>query len=200
VILRTAALTLLCCGLSACGAEPGAVSKNVGDIAPASVQAPAAVAASPTRTLGTSSRLSADTSALTGQVTDFQVTVTDTATIVALATDTLFAFDKANLQPGAMANLQRTADQIRSGGSGAISVEGHTDAKGEDAYNLALSQRRAEAVANWLRSQPDLNGRSFTVVGRGESKPVAPNTSADGQDDPEGRARNRRVEVIIPKR
>jgi outer membrane protein OmpA-like peptidoglycan-associated protein len=78
-------------------------------------------------------------------------------------------------------------------------VTGHTDATGEDAYNLDLSRRRAEAVAAWLRARPELGGWTFTVAGKGEAAPVAPNSRPDGSDDPEGRARNRRVEVTIPK-
>jgi outer membrane protein OmpA-like peptidoglycan-associated protein len=149
--------------------------------------------------IGTRSTLSSQTSALTGDVTDFRVTVTDTGTKVALATDTLFEFDKAELAPNATGNLQRVADMIRSGAAGAVTITGHTDGKGDDAYNQTLSQRRAEAVANWLRQQADLATRPFSVVGKGESAPAAPNTHPDGSDSSEGRARNRRVEVNIPR-
>jgi outer membrane protein OmpA-like peptidoglycan-associated protein len=149
--------------------------------------------------LGTTSGLSAQTSALTGRVSDFVVERTETETRVALAADTLFEFDKAVLSPAAQANLQRTADLVRQGGAGPITVAGHTDGKGEDAYNLDLSRRRAEAVATWFKAQPGLGGRTYTVIGRGEAEPVAPNARADGSDDPEGRARNRRVVVTIPR-
>lgn len=146
-----------------------------------------------------SSTLSGEVSALTGSRSGFDVAVTDTATIVSLAADTLFAFDRADLSSGAIDNLTKTADAVRRGGKGAITITGYTDARGEDAYNLALSQRRAEAVAGWLRAQPGLASRTFDVVGKGEADPVAPNTRTDGSDNPEGRARNRRVEVVIPK-
>jgi outer membrane protein OmpA-like peptidoglycan-associated protein len=151
------------------------------------------------RGLGTTSGLSAETSALTGRISDFVVERTDTETRVQLAADTLFAFDQATLLPAAEENLRRTADLVRQGGAGAITVIGHTDAKGDDAYNLDLSRRRAEAVATWMKTQPNLGGRDYTVAGRGEAEPVAPNAKADGSDDPEGRARNRRVAVIIPR-
>jgi outer membrane protein OmpA-like peptidoglycan-associated protein len=153
----------------------------------------------PRRTLGQTSTLSASTSPLSGAVTGFSVTVTDTATIVALAADTLFAFDRADLTPDAQAGLQRTADTVRAGGPGAVTVTGHSDAKGDDAYNLALSQRRAQAVADWLRQQPGLGDRVFEVAGRGETMPVAANSLPDGSDAPDGRARNRRVEISVPR-
>ena len=73
-----------------------------------------------------------------------------------------------------------------------MSIVGHTDSLGEDAYNLGLSQRRAEAVAAAVAaSRPDL---SLTTEGRGEADPVAPNDNG-GEDNPDGRAANRRVEI-----
>jgi outer membrane protein OmpA-like peptidoglycan-associated protein len=167
--------------------------------AAASTPAATAERQQPGRALGTTSSLSAQTSPLTGQITDFEVTMTETATVVTLAADTLFEFDKADLTPAAQANLQRTADAVRKGGSGPIAISGHTDAKGEDAYNLTLSARRAEAVAAWLKQQPGLSGREFAIEGKGETAPVALNAKPDGSDDPEGRARNRRVVVSIPR-
>jgi outer membrane protein OmpA-like peptidoglycan-associated protein len=120
-------------------------------------------------------------------------------TVVALASDTLFAFDKAELAPEAVPNLRRTHELIRRSGAGEITVTGHTDAKGDDAYNQELSRRRAQAVVDWLRRQDGLHAPAFKAVGRGATAPIAPNTRSDGSDDPEGRARNRRVEVKIPK-
>lgn len=155
--------------------------------------------ATTSRAIGTTSNLSADTSPLTGAVSAFQVSVSATETTVSLAADTLFAFDSATLDPGATANLTRTADLVRKGGAGDIRIVGHTDAKGDDSYNLALSTRRAEAVATWLRTQQGLAGRTISVGGRGEAEPVAPNAKPDGNDDPDGRARNRRVVVVIPR-
>lgn len=151
------------------------------------------------RAIGTTSSLTGATSPLTGAVSAFQVSVTDTATIVALASDTLFAFDSALLAPEAAANLERTADLVRKGGAGAVQVVGHTDAKGEDTYNIDLSKRRATGVATWLQSRPGVASRRFDVVGLGEAEPVAANARPDGSDDPDGRARNRRVVVVIPR-
>ena len=189
--MRRAAL-LPALALAGCGGSP----------APApgpSPSATAATAAAPARQIGSVSGLSAQTSALTGAVSGFALEKTEFGTRVALAADTLFDFDKATLTAAAEENLRRAADAVRSGGAGTVTVNGYTDAKGEDVYNLDLSKRRAEAVAAWLRAQPGLGGRDFQAVGLGENDPVAPNAAADGSDDPAGRARNRRVTIDIPR-
>lgn len=141
---------------------------------------------------GQVSALHGDTSGLTTRTTAF-------GTVVELPTDTLFAFDKAELSPQAEANLQQVAELIRRAPPGPIAVTGHTDSKGDDAYNQALSERRANAVATWLRAQVGVRQRAITVAGKGESEPVVPNTRPDGSDDEAGRARNRRVELLLPK-
>lgn len=71
-----------------------------------------------------------------------------------------------------------------------IDVTGHTDSTGSDQYNLELSQKRANSVANYLMAQ-GLDGRRFYIVGAGESQPIATN------DTPEGREQNRRVEIRL---
>lgn len=186
--------------LAGCGASetPQVVEQNVAAVEPVA-PAVAPTPAQPARQIGQTSTLNGATSNLTGQVSGFAVTVTDTSTIVELAADTLFAFDKADLAPEAQGNLTKTADLIRKGGAGAVAITGYTDAKGTDDYNLDLSQRRAAAVAGWLKTQPGLADRSFTTTGKGKADPVAPNARPDGSDDPDGRARNRRVVVTIPK-
>jgi outer membrane protein OmpA-like peptidoglycan-associated protein len=166
---------------------------------PSATPSAVATATAPAQQIGAISGLTGQTSALTGTVSDFVVERTATETRVQLAADTLFDFDKATLSPAAQANLQRTADLVRAGGAGTVTVVGHTDAKGADGYNLDLSTRRAEAVVAWLKGQPDMAARPFAAVGRGEAEPVAPNARADGGDDPEGRAKNRRVVVNIPR-
>jgi OmpA-OmpF porin, OOP family len=111
-------------------------------------------------------------------------------TVLSLDTDILFAFDSADLPasvgPAIAALLQPVPP------AAAVSIVGHTDSLGEDAYNLGLSQRRAEAVAAAVAAaRPDL---SLTTEGRGEADPVAPNDNG-GEDNPDGRAANRRVEI-----
>lgn len=153
----------------------------------------------PGTSLGRGTALAGSVSGLTGEVSAFQVEVTDTSTVVQIAADVLFAFDSATLGGEAPAQLRRAADLIRQGGPGAVPVEGHTDSKGADAYNDDLSRRRAEAVAAWLASEGGVEESRLEPQGRGEREPVAPNAEAGGQDSPSGRARNRRVVLTIPR-
>lgn len=149
--------------------------------------------------LGGGARLTGQVSGLTGRISGFAMRQTETQTIVELASDVLFAFDSARLTAEAEAALRRTAELAAQAESGRITVVGHTDSVGEDAYNLALSRRRAEAVAQWLAASGGVPADRLHAEGRGEAEPAAPNATTDGQDDPEGRARNRRVVVAIPR-
>lgn len=106
------------------------------------------------------------------------------------AGDVLFDFDKSDLTPAATAQLDTLMDKLRNADVVSIKVIGHTDSKGSDAYNQALSERRASSVASYLLSQ-GLAPNKLTSEGRGESEPVADNATD------EGRAQNRRVELHI---
>lgn len=112
-----------------------------------------------------------------------------------VASDVLFEFDRARLTPDAQATVERIAARIRSSG-GPVRVDGHTDSIGTTDYNLRLSRRRAAAVAAALRDRLP-GGIGITARGHGEARPVAPNTEG-GEDNPEGRARNRRVTIGFP--
>lgn len=101
-----------------------------------------------------------------------------------------FDFDKADIRPDARAILDEAAKTLKEEGAVAIVVEGHTDARGTEPYNLKLSQRRAAAVRQYLASK-GIDASRLTVEAYGESKPVATN------DTDEGRAQNRRVELNI---
>lgn len=116
-----------------------------------------------------------------------------------LAADILFDFDKATIRPDAKEALDRVAEIIRTKNQGIVSIEGFTDSKGAAAYNLRLSNARAESVEEWLIENEDLHAAGFTTRGFGATRFVAPNTKPDGKDDPAGRQKNRRVELIIPK-
>ncbi|WP_235503995.1 MULTISPECIES: OmpA family protein [unclassified Acidovorax] len=111
-----------------------------------------------------------------------------------LPADVLFDFDKADLRPDALPTLQKAAELIQSYPRAPLRVVGHTDSKGSDGYNDTLSQRRSQAVAQALQER---TGRSAAAQGRGKREPVAANTTPDGQDDPAGRQRNRRVQILI---
>jgi outer membrane protein OmpA-like peptidoglycan-associated protein len=133
-----------------------------------------------------------------GKVADLKVKETDTDIRIELAADVLFEFDKAALLPKAEATLAKAAAFIQERGARSVRIEGHTDAKGDDAYNQRLSERRADSVRQWL-SRQGLGGLRLTSKGLGETQPVAANTKPDGSDDPEGRQKNRRVEIVIAK-
>jgi outer membrane protein OmpA-like peptidoglycan-associated protein len=134
-----------------------------------------------------------------GVVQDIEIKETPTEVRIDMAADVLFDFDKADLLPKANETLQKAADFIRERAKGgAVRIEGHTDAKGDDAYNQKLSERRAASVKNWFIAH-GLANMKFSTEGFGAKKPVAPNTKPDGSDDPDGRQKNRRVELVIRK-
>jgi outer membrane protein OmpA-like peptidoglycan-associated protein len=117
-----------------------------------------------------------------------------------LAADILFDFDKATIRPDAQAALDRVTEIIRRNGKGAVRIEGFTDAKGATDYNLRLSSVRAESVEKWLVERGGLRGTGFEARGLGASRFVAPNVKRDGSDDPAGRQKNRRVEIVIQRK
>jgi outer membrane protein OmpA-like peptidoglycan-associated protein len=118
---------------------------------------------------------------------------------VSLAADLLFDFDKAELQPQAEPSLSKVATVVRSYPGARVLIEGHTDGKGDAAYNQKLSERRAATVAAWLTEHLGANAAHIETRGWGKTRPIAPNAHSDGSDDPAGRARNRRVEVRVKK-
>lgn len=136
---------------------------------------------------------------LGGKVQDLQVKETGQEIRIELAADVLFDFDKANLRPAAQQTLHEAASIIKDKAKGTVKIEGHTDSKGNDAYNQKLSERRAASVKTWLIDKEGLGTMQFTTQGFGETKPVASNTKPDGSDDPDGRQKNRRVEIILRK-
>lgn len=133
-----------------------------------------------------------------GALRDLGAKVTTTEIRIELAADVLFDFDKATLRPDAVASLQKLATVV-GGTPGAVTIEGHTDSKGADDYNLKLSESRAASVKSWLVREGKIPAARLTTRGLGEKVPKVPNEKADGSDDPEGRQRNRRVEVVIRK-
>lgn len=102
----------------------------------------------------------------------------------------MFDVDKSELKPASKQNLSELAVILNKYPDTNILLEGHTDATGTNDYNLDLSKRRSQSVANYLAGQQVMETR-FTIMGYGEDQPIASNESADG------RAQNRRVEVAI---
>ena len=112
------------------------------------------------------------------------------ASKVTYAADAFFDFDKAVLKPEGKAKLDDLVGKVKGVNLEVIIAVGHTDAVGADAYNQALSVKRAEAVKAYLVSKGIEKNRVYTE-GKGEKQPVADNKTA------EGRAKNRRVEIEV---
>ena len=134
-----------------------------------------------------------------GKVQSLEVKESPTEVRIELAADVLFDFDKAEILPKAKQTLAQAAGMIREKAKGTVRVEGYTDSKGSDTYNQKLSERRADAVKTWFVKTENLETVRFESRGLGSKNPVAPNTKPDGSDDPDGRQKNRRVEIIIRK-
>jgi outer membrane protein OmpA-like peptidoglycan-associated protein len=127
---------------------------------------------------------------------NLEVRETERGVVVNLP-DILFEFGKANLAGNAREKVQDIATVLNDKAQGRrISVEGHTDSIGTEAANQILSERRADAVAAALEAQ-GVSSQRITAKGFGKKFPVAPNKDPDGADNPAGRAKNRRVEVVI---
>jgi OOP family OmpA-OmpF porin len=107
-----------------------------------------------------------------------------------------FDFDKSNIKSEFRPVLDEAAQILADNPSVRVTIEGHTDSIGSDAYNQRLSERRASAVRRYLVSKGVAEDR-LDVVGKGETEPIAPNTQPNGRDNPEGRAMNRRAELKV---
>jgi len=106
--------------------------------------------------------------------------------------DAKFGFDSAALSPEAKGILDGFVQKLIEDNKGVfIEIQGHTDSTGSDEVNLALGQKRAEAVMMYLYKQHRIPLHRMSVVSLGSSVPVADNASRDG------RAQNRRVEILV---
>ena len=114
---------------------------------------------------------------------------TDRGMVMTLS-DVLFDSGRATLKPGANRDLDRLAVALKHNPNMRVMIEGHTDSVGGDDYNQALSERRAEAVADALRLR-DVPGNRYEVRGLGKAYPIASNETQAG------RQQNRRVEIVF---
>ena len=110
--------------------------------------------------------------------------------VVEFSSNVLFAFDKSTLSADARINLDKLVKVLNSYHDTDIEVQGHTDNKGSEAYNMKLSQRRANAVSDYLMGQ-GISGSRITTKGFGKTQPKYSN------DTENGRTQNRRVEFLI---
>jgi outer membrane protein OmpA-like peptidoglycan-associated protein len=101
-----------------------------------------------------------------------------------------FDWDRSNLSAQALATIKQAADAYKQRGSARITATGHTDTSGPEAYNMALSLRRANAVKDALVRE-GVPAQAITVIGRGESNPLV--QTGDGVREPQ----NRRVEIVL---
>ncbi|HET7504283.1 MAG TPA: OmpA family protein [Kofleriaceae bacterium] len=113
-------------------------------------------------------------------------------TVITLSGALVFTPGRATILPGARTQLDQVADALKSQAEHHFSVEGHTDNQGTDAVNDKLSTRRANAVRDYLVTH-GVAPAAITATGFGSSRPVGDNKTA------EGRAMNRRVEIIVDK-
>lgn len=117
-------------------------------------------------------------------------TTEDDEAVVTISSDILFEFGSSAIDDAGRSVIEEAVAEIPDGAE--LEIIGHTDSVGDDGSNQALSEERAETVADVVRAaRPDL---ALTVEGRGEREPVADN-AVGGEDDPAGRALNRRVEI-----
>jgi OmpA-OmpF porin, OOP family len=107
-----------------------------------------------------------------------------------LLDNVLFDFDKAVLKPEGRAEVDKLVAEMRKWPQDTVVIEGHTDSIGSDAYNMALGQRRADAVRSYMVEQGIAPNR-ITAISKGEREPLVPN------DTPANRKLNRRAEFRI---
>lgn len=139
--------------------------------------------------------LKAHVEPLQAALKDLGATVKGREIKINLAADVLFDFDKSTLRPEAGPALGKLIAVLQSYPKAAVLIEGHTDGKGNDQYNQRLSEQRANSVRQWLVEHGVAT--AMTTRGWGKTRPIAPNTKPNGADDPEGRQKNRRVEITV---
>jgi outer membrane protein OmpA-like peptidoglycan-associated protein len=116
--------------------------------------------------------------------------LSDQVVLVTMTSQTAFDTDSADIKPAFHSTLDKLADVVMRYGKTTLTVVGHTDDLGSNAYNQKLSERRALSVAQFLESRR-VNGMRLATAGRGELDPVASNASESG------RQANRRVEIYV---
>lgn len=142
--------------------------------------------------VGRRTGLAAAATTLDERLSKLGATTTQTEITIRLPGSVLFDFDSDRIRPDAERTLGEVAEVMKAYGARPMRVEGHTDSVASDAYNQALSERRAQSVQRWLAATGGVKA-TVTPRGFGESRPVATNDTAAG------RQQNRRVEIVIEK-
>jgi outer membrane protein OmpA-like peptidoglycan-associated protein len=107
-----------------------------------------------------------------------------------------FGFDEETLAPRTQRQLKIVSEVLRTDPDRQLTISGHTDALGSDAYNRELSRQRARTVRSYLVAQ-GVKGKQIIIQAEGESRPRRPNETESGADNPEGRRANRRTEIYL---
>lgn len=129
-------------------------------------------------------------------LTDTEVTEVLNSGKSIILNDLYFIYDKDRLITESKPDLSKLIKYMKDNPEAKITLEGHTDFKGEDDYNQNLSEKRSARVKKKL-IEAGISANRISTVGYGEQKPIANNAHPDGSDNPEGRQKNRRVEVKI---
>lgn len=174
-------------GAAAGGAAGAVIGKKVGSTAKGAIIG-AAVGGTAGAIIGR--RMDKQAEELAMEIPGARVERVGEGIVVTFDSGLLFAYDSDAIQGDARTNLQNLAESLRKYGDTDVLIVGHTDATGSDTYNQTLSERRAASAANYLASNGIPRARVQTA-GRGEAEPIEANETS------EGRAQNRRVEIVI---
>lgn len=187
---RIGAATLLCLGITAC--QPAGMPANDTAAAPARTQT---VEDAPPRG---NDQVEGNIEEAPKSIIRPDIEPSPSPTPPAKPVELTIAFPARGyaVDPASMARLDELLVDpvLRLGGP--ITIWGHSDSSGSDAANLLSSRRRADAARDYLLKKGVAADR-ITVIALGEARPIAPNRNLDGSDDPEGRAKNRRVEIKV---
>nr|HDN00932.1 OmpA family protein [Deltaproteobacteria bacterium] len=150
--------------------------------------------------IGVTKEIETQSTTIETAIKDLGARETDVEIQIQLSGDVLFDFDKCDILSDAEATLKKIGFIITAYNSPQVIIAGHTDSKGSESYNQRLSEKRAESVKKWLLENAEIDSCIIKTIGYGEIRPVAPNCNYDGSDNPEGRKKNRRVEMVIKKK
>ena len=116
------------------------------------------------------------TSGIERALKDLDAKVTEQEIRIELSADVLFDFDKHDLRPEAIPSLEKVAVVLRAHANSPVTIDGHADGKGSDAHNQPLSEKRAQAVRDWLVKNGGASTARITTKGWGKTRPIVPNT------------------------
>ena len=140
---------------------------------------------------------SSEVEQITQTLTQFGATEVEGGFRLTLPDSILFDFNSSQLRADSSPALTLVADVLRYFEGDSVIVIGHTDSIGSASYNQRLSEDRANSVVAILISEHGIPADRLSAEGHGADEPIAPNTNPDGQDNPDGRQVNRRVEIVV---